>query len=573
MKLTRVQKKFLRKNLKKLSLKEIAQETGVTKDSLSQYLKSIWNREKYDKFLSKQVQVKESFGFKDFLKQKIRIFAFLSFLVFAVYVNSLGNDFVSDDITAIVKNKNIGNLSFYLRYQPLNSLRHSLYFLIYKVWGLNPLFFHLLGVLFHLGTVLTIYILLSFLYTPFLGLITALLFSVHPILSETVVWISGNTHAQYTFFALLSFLFYVLARSRDWFKKYYLISLICFLLALLTTEKSAIFALIILFFEISRGKLSKNWKKTLPFFILSGIWAFFIFSGSVLSKRMIALESQHYQEGGLHNPLTQIPTSLASYLQLIFWPNKLTLYHSEMVFSKLQFLLMALATIILLGAIIYSFINKKYRFYFFWLSFFIIALLPMLTPFKIAWLVAERYVYLGSLGIFVVVAKGIEKLVKMKSFKKPIYVLFALIIVVFSIITIRRNMDWKNQDSLWLAAAKTSPLSSQNHNNLGDLYGRRGDFERAAEEFKRAIELKPGYADAYHNLANIYQQVGKREEAIENYQKAFQFNPNLWQSHLNLAAIYHSENNIEKVKQELEMVLKINPDNEQAQQALLMISK
>ncbi len=72
-----------------------------------------------------------------------------------------------------------------------------------------------------------------------------------------------------------------------------------------------------------------------------------------------------------------------------------------------------------------------------------------------------------------------------------------------------RNFDWKNQDTLWLATAKTSPSSHQNHNNLGDLYARRGEYEKAVEEFKKAIELKPDYGDAYHNLANVYHQIGK----------------------------------------------------------------
>ena len=99
--------------------------------------------------------------------------------------------------------------------------------------------------------------------------------------------------------------------------------------------------------------------------------------------------------------------------------------------------------------------------------------------------------------------------------------LFAL-----SVRTITRNADWKNQDTLWLATAKTSPSSPQNHNNLGDYYGRQGDLEKAAEEFKTAIKLKPNYGDAYHNLANIYHQMGEDDLAIENYRKALSFNPN-----------------------------------------------
>ncbi len=596
MKLTRSQKKFLKKNLKQLFLKEIAQKLDISEKEICVYLESIWSKEKYHKFLNKQnhslkVETPEEKNLfsknkysgnkfnlgKEWFKQNQKVFIFLSFLVFIIYFNSLANDFVSDDIPAIVKNENIGNLFFSFRQQPLNFLRYFFYFLIYKIWGLNPTFFRLLGILFHLGSVFVIYTLIFFLYNFSLALIVASLFSVHPVLSEAVVWISGGAYPQYTFFVLLSFLFYLLAKKFNKKKKikYYLISLLSFFLALLTTEKAVVLALIILFYEIATGKLAQNWKKLTPFFLLSGLWLFSIFSGGILSQRMTVLESQYYQEGGLYNPLLQIPISLVSYMRLIFWPDKLTLYHSEMSFAQNRYLTMLVITLILLGIIIYSFFKKKHRSYFFWLSFFIISLLPMLTPFKIAWLVAERYVYLGSLGIFVVVGMVIQNFsqkVKVKN-KKIIYSILGVILLLLAVRTMVRNVDWKNQDSLWLAAGKTSPSSSQNHNNLGDLYGRRGEFDKAEEHFLKAIELKPGYADAYHNLGNIYQHQGQFDLAKQNYHQALKFNPQLWQSHLNLAAIYYQENKITEAKQELEAVLKIDPDNQQVQQALLIISK
>ena len=121
-----------------------------------------------------------------------------------------------------------------------------------------------------------------------------------------------------------------------------------------------------------------------------------------------------------------------------------------------------------------------------------------------------------------------------------------------------RNIDWKDEDHLWLAAAKASPSSPQNHNNLGDYYARHGDLEKAAEEFKKAIELKPNYGDAYHNLANTYQKMGKIAEAIENYQKALSFNPRLWQSYQNLAALYFEQQDFESARENLEKAIGLN---------------
>lgn len=185
----------------------------------------------------------------------------------------------------------------------------------------------------------------------------------------------------------------------------------------------------------------------------------------------------------------------------------------------------------------------------------------MLTPFKVAWVVAERYVYLGSLGIFFIIALIIQKVGLLFKNKQLSYALLIIIILMLGIRTINRNSDWKNQDTLWLSAEKTSVSSPQNHNNLGDYYGRQGDLEKAVSEFKKAIELKPGYADAYHNLANTYQQISKTELAIENYKKAVEFNPLLWQSFQNLAGIYFEQEKFELAQENMQKAIKASPEN------------
>lgn len=557
MKLTRSQKKFLKKNLKKLSLSEIAQRLDVGEEEFKAYLKSIWPKEKYQKFLSPQPVGLEKTG----LRKNWLALGILAFLAVAVYLNSLGNDFVADDIPAILENENLGNLSYYLFNQPLNLPRYFLYFLSLKIGGLNPLFYRIYGLVFHLGSVLTIYALISLLHTSSLAFIVASLFAVHPILSEAVVWVSGGVYPQYSFFLLLSLLFYFMSKSRDWSKKYYLASAAIFLLALLTTEKAAILPLIILSFEISTGQVKKIWKKTIPFFTLSGVWVLFVLASGFLGQRVSALQSEYYLEEGMYNPLTQIPVAIASYLQLTIWPDKLTLYHSEMSFSQGQYVVMLLTTLGFLGVLIYTLIKKKYHSYFFWLSFFVITLLPTLTPFKIAWIVAERYTYLGMLGLLVVIGFGLQKVGDAIKNTKIAYALLGFLLLTLSARTVVRNRDWKNSDTLWQATAKTSPSSAQNHNNLGDMYARQGDFEKSIEEFKKAIELKADYAGAYHNMANSYREMGIIDQAMENYEKAISLKPDLWQSYQNLTAIYIDRGQLDLAEESIKKAIEIDPEN------------
>lgn len=558
MSFTGKQKKYLKKNLKRFPLAKIATHLGVSEKEILNFLKSHWRKEKYQKFITKEKDTPKMsgrqttrFSLKKWFKQNWKMLTFLTILVLGVYINSLGNDFLSDDIAAIKDNPEIHKISYFWKAPYFKSSPSLLIiFLTNKFFGFKPAFYRLPNILFHLGSVWTIYLLITLFFRSPIPLFTASIFAVHPILTEAVTWISGSPYSNSAFFILLSFLLYLLS-------PYYLTSLFSFYASLVFSEKVFVFPIALSLYEFCLGNLKNNWRKLIPFWLLGGFWAFYLL-GSV-GTRITSLETNFYQRPTITNPLIQVPIAITSYLKLIFWPKNLTLYHSEMMFTQLEYFLRLGGTILFLAAIFY-FIKKDRRISF-WLSFLIITLLPTLTPLSIAWVVAERYVYLGSLGIFVFVAWLIAKAGQLAKNKKVSWIILAVVLISLSIRTIVRNTDWKNQDTLWLATAKTSPSSAQNHNNLGDYYARHGNHEKAIEEFKIAIELQPNYGDAFHNLANVYHQIKKDDLAIENYQKALSFNPNLWQSHQNLAAIYFEHQDYQSAEQHLLKAVEINPDN------------
>lgn len=396
------------------------------------------------------------------------------------------------------------------------------------------------------------------------------LFAVHPILVESVAWLSGMPYALSAMLFLFSFFFYINSRNNS---KYYYFSLLFFLATLNTNDKAISLFLIFVFWEFCFGSLKNAWKKTVPYFAVSFVWM--AMSVLKIGYRIQSIDAVSYsggQNSGLYNPLVQVPIAIANYLKLIFWPEKLTLYHTDVSFTQIQFVIIYIVFLAFLGILFYSF--KKNRSVFFWLSFFLITLLPVLTPFKIAWIVAERYAYLGTLGIIVPVAMFFDWTArKYGAYKTQIYAGFALIILALSARTIARNGDWKNEDNLWLATAKVDASGQSIHNNLGDVYSRQGDFPKAAEEFQKAIEINPNYGDAYHNLANTYKAMGKNDLAIENYQKALKINPNLWQSYQNLAAIYFDKGDYQKSLEYIQKAIAVNPQDESLKSNLETIKK
>ncbi len=563
--LSKKQKKYLRKQLKRKNLNEVAADLNVGTEEIKQYLKRTLKPEKYQRLLKKTNQPQEkntlfskvsTFTLKTFLKKNYFFLIFLSLAVFLVYANSINNEFLSDDIAGILNNKDLDNFStiFSSPSRALRFFQPLVSFTINAIFGKNPAAFRLVNISFHLGVVLTVFAIIYFLFDQITAFLAACLIAVHPIFIESIVWISGGGYAMYSLFIMLSILFFIFT-LKD--KRFIYLSVASLFLSLTISEKAVIFLLIMLTFIISYEIKFREWKKLA--IVASPALVFALIFLAKVPERIQWLQTEHYQKGKMLNPLIQIPVALSTYLELLFWPKNLTLYQSETRYNQGEFLVRVLILTAFLGLIAYTY--KKNRRLFFWLSFFIIALLPALTPFGISWVVAERYVYLGAIGILVAFAIGFKKLINHSKLKPYAFTLFSLIIIALSARTIRRNIDWKNQDNLWLAAAKTSPSSHQNHNNLGDYYGRQGDFEKAIEEFKIAIELNPGYADAYHNLANIYWQMKELDQAIENYQKASELNPKLWQSHQNLAAIYFSQEKLELARQEMEKAIQIDPQN------------
>lgn len=559
MALTHYQKNYIKRNVRRLPLAKIAADLNVPEKEILQYLQNRWQKEKYQKFVAGQKEKdvqreKGNFQWKNWLLNNWKILVFLAFLAFAVYLNSLANEFVSDDISGIAQNKSIINPSYIVARFPF-TFRAFVYFITYKIVGANPFLYRLTNVIFHIGVVWLVYFLVNLtIRSRLTAIFTSTILAVHPILIESVTWVSGGVHAQYSFFFLLALISYILSKN---YRKMYVLSIFAFILSLSSSEKAVSLFLIFFLFEVSFGNLKNNWRKLIPFTVISVIFGLFL--TGLLGERVTALESGYYTEPGFYNPFVQIPIAITSYLQLILWPKDLSFYHSEMAFSQGEYFIRLGIFISFLIAIVYFF--KKDRRIFFWLLFFLISLLPTITPFKISWIVAERYVYLGSIGIIVIAALLLEKIGELIKNQKVSLVLLFFVVILLSMRTITRNTDWKRLDTLWLSTAKTSPSSPQNHNNLGDYYSRQGNLEKASEEFKLAIKLQPNYGDAYHNLANAYQQMGKTDLAIENYQKALSFNPSLWQSHQNLAAIYFAQQDLTFAENHLQKAIAIEPKN------------
>ncbi|KKT72222.1 MAG: TPR domain protein [Microgenomates group bacterium GW2011_GWA2_44_7] len=324
--------------------------------------------------------------------------------------------------------------------------------------------------------------------------------------------------------------------------------------AFLSSFQAVVLPVLLMLYFFAFSSFKKGLKVIWPVWLTT-----LVFGVSFLTPLFSRVSDFSYDPQGsliVLNPLIQIPLALVSYLKLILFPVGLTLYH-ESFYAPTWLLLIYLFGITLYG-ILSVLCFKKNRIVFFGLVLFPLALAPTLLPIFLNWLVAERYVYLGSLGIILVISYFLLY-IKERS-KLIFFVLFALVVSSYFILSVKRNFEWKNQDTLWPATVAVSPGSTLAHNNMGDYYARRGDLKSAAKEFGTAVALKPDNANAIHNLGFTYLQMGEATKAAELFDKALTIDPKLIEAAIGLYSVYAQNNDQTKAKAALERAIQINPN-------------
>ncbi len=109
--------------------------------------------------------------------------------------------------------------------------------------------------------------------------------------------------------------------------------------------------------------------------------------------------------------------------------------------------------------------------------------------------------------------------------------------------------------------------------NLGVIFYRRGEIEKAIEAYRKAITLNPNYAEAYNNLGIIHQEMGNMEGAMECYQKAIEINPQYEKGWNNLGLLHFLKGDLKKAEDSFQKILMMNPSHLESYLHLGMVWK
>ena len=321
--------------------------------------------------------------------------------------------------------------------------------------------------------------------------IIALLFILHPIHTESVIWIKNRTEILFLIFFILSFLSY---------KKNLIFSVVMFALCTLSKETSVIFPIILTLYIYLFDK-EKKYTCVIPFYIIAFIRGVhgLIYADQIVGVGTITNFSKH---------ISLILNTYGFYLEKLLYPVKLLVDWQPRVNFSFISLLMVLS---LIGLMFLPKIDKKIRFF---LAFLFISILPYSNIIFIAGRpLGEQRMFLPSLAFAAIVALSIDFAAKKKVVK---YSIFSLLIIFYAGKTYLRAKEWQSPVLLWEQAEEFYPSSARIKHNLGSIYYERGDYRQAKKYYLQALGTMVdtgGYYLSSHNLALIYMKENDFKQA------------------------------------------------------------
>lgn len=571
-------------------------------------------------------------------EKKIVSISIIVLIAILSYANSLNNSFVWDDNVLIVENDFVKNPKYFKEifskdffdisgvefnfkygyYRPVITLS---YLIDHSIWKLNPSGFHLTNILLHaFNSVLIYLILFSLLENNFIPFLASIIFAAYPVHTESVTWISGRTDVMAGFFFFLSFYFYQRGNRGDRADmKLYIVSVLSFAMALLSKEMAFSLPLILIVYDyLFCPSESYSFKKgivnILPFFAVMGLYSIIRFA--VLQIHTINELDKSVTKGITiySNILSFLKTIIIVYLEKLIFPIdldayiqnnfSLSLFEPDVIFSVIVLLLLLLVV---------AKCWKKQKLIAFSVSFFLLSLAPLSNfirisgPRDMGFMSAERFLYIPSFAFSLFLAVLFEKLISGRKKKYAAYILIAVLLFIFTARTIYRNLDWKDNKTLFAKTIKLAPESSllnhimgnemvrerkydeaikyykkalslnpysyASYHNMGVIYFDRGDIENAVRSFLKALEIKPDYIQSHYNLGLLYDKIGLEDDAISEFKKVIEITQRYPQAHNSLGVIYAKRGFYEDAERKFRTAIELDPEYKAARENLKNLEK
>ncbi|KAK0426201.1 hypothetical protein QR680_009582 [Steinernema hermaphroditum] len=518
------------------------------------------------------------------------------------FLPSLDGHFVFDDAEAIVRNPVVQQMDLvgllktdfwgrdvrapesHKSFRPVTTFT----FLLNRVFSPSPLPFHAANVVLHVAVSLLLLGLLAQLCRRFgvsanVAFYAALLFGVHPIHSEAVANVVGRAELLMACFGLLALLLYTRCEERFSRTKTLLFASLL-VLSTFSKEQGVTFLAISVLYDILRPGVAStdanNNDRTVARVrkrtIFCGLFLVFL-----CFVRLWINGFQYPRFSKLDNPAAfheDLPVRVANYfyqylinLWLLIFPRDLCFDYSmgciPLITSLRDPRLLFFATYPVLGASLLLLKERlsvpEFSLAFFSLGWTFLAFLPATNVVSVGFVVAERVLYVPSVGFCLLVGTLLHRLeASIGSPKVKQLASIACILMVSKCIS--RSFEWRTEKELFAAGLAVCPNNAKIHYNLGKALADGGDFASAEKSYRSALSLRPDYEQALNNMANLLERRGDRDGAIRLLQKSVSANGHFATAWMNLGVNQMAIGDYGRAERSLANALRLRPRNADA---------
>jgi tetratricopeptide (TPR) repeat protein len=503
--------------------------------------------------------------------------AILVLAALAAYHNSFSGPFIWDDLSSITDNPTIRHFNSALSPpndvgvggRPISNLTLALNYALggTDVWG-----YHAFNLLIHTLAGLTLLgIVRRTLQRPVLNerfgavalplaLAVAIIWTVHPLQTEAVTYITQRYESMMGLFYLLTLYCFVRSVESAAPAKWQILSVVACLLGVMSKEIIVSAPVMVLLYDRTfvAGSFLEAWRRR---------WRYYLGLASIWLLLVPLLTGVHQRGAGFELGVTWWRYALSScrsvvlYLKLAVWPHPLVLdYGTDIVHhaSEVTPYVMVLAVLVA-GTTVALWRWPVVGFAGAWV-FVILAPASSVVPLA-GQPMAEHRMYLSLAAVI-----GLGVLELYTRIGRRSMLMFAAAAAGLGWITIQRNKDYRSELTIWSDTVAKRPNNERAHNNLGlALEKMPGRLNDAIAQYEEALRLKPDIAGAHSNLGNALEVEGRTADAIAQYEEALRLKPDIAEVHNNLGnALEKMPGRLNDAIAQYEKALRLKPDYAEA---------
>jgi tetratricopeptide (TPR) repeat protein len=453
-------------------------------------------------------------------------------------------------------------------YWPLTS---TTFWVEWRLWGMDPLGYHLTNLVLHGVEALLVWAILER-----LGIggayLAGLLFAAHPVNVESVAWIAQRKNLVAMLFFLLAILFWLRSESEEGADRggrgrgWYWASVGMFVLAMLGKGSVApLPAVLLLLAWWQRGRLGvRDLVRVVPYGVVSvllvavNVWFQTHGTGPI---RQAGVVERVLGAGGV----------VWFYLWKALWPLRLSFVYPQWKVDPGRALwwlpaLAALAVTVLLWRSRDGWGRGCFAAW----CFFCVSLVPVMgltdVYFMTFSLVADHYEHVALIGVMALLGAGWAWGWKRLGgrWRRAWAGVAGLVVAGLVLLTARQSAAYRDEETIYRATIAANPDCWMAYYNLGVDLSDRGDRKDAITQFEQALRVRPDYAEAHNNLALALSAEGRDAEAMAHAREAVRIKPGMPEARVDLGILLSRSGHAAEALTQLEKAVELRADSAEA---------